>query len=48
MTVEQDNGWTCTGRTRSEGMARVPDGGLDRVIEAAEEYPGERTFIEVG
>ena len=25
----------------AEGMARVPDGGLERVIESAEECPGE-------
>ena len=31
----------------SEGMARIPDGGLERVIEAAEECPGECIFIEV-
>jgi ferredoxin len=31
----------------SAGMARIPDGGLDRVIEAAEECPGECIFIEV-
>jgi ferredoxin len=29
------------------GMARIPDGGLDRVIEAAEECPGECIFIEL-
>jgi ferredoxin len=29
------------------GMARIPDGGLERVIEAAEECPGECIFIEV-
>jgi len=28
-------------------MARIPDGGLDTVIEAAEECPGECIFIEV-
>lgn len=31
----------------AEGMARVPDDGLDRVIEAAEECPGECIFIDV-
>ena len=31
----------------ADGMARIPDGGLDRVIEAAEECPGECIFIEV-
>ena len=31
----------------AEGMARIPDGGLERVIEAAEECPGECIFIEV-
>ena len=30
-----------------EGMARIPEGGLDRVIEAAEECPGECIFIEI-
>jgi ferredoxin len=30
----------------AEGMARIPDDGLDRVIEAAEECPGECIFIE--
>ncbi len=30
-----------------EGMARIPDGGLDSVIESAEECPGECIFIEV-
>ncbi|MCP3857676.1 MAG: ferredoxin [Actinomycetia bacterium] len=30
-----------------EGMARIPDGQLDSVIEAAEECPGECIFIEV-
>jgi ferredoxin len=29
------------------GMARVPEGQLDSVIEAAEECPGECIFIEV-
>lgn len=29
------------------GMARIPDEGLDRVVEAAEECPGECIFIEV-
>ena len=31
----------------AEGMARIPDGGIERVIEAAEECPGECIFIEV-
>jgi ferredoxin len=31
----------------SEGMARVPDGQMDAVIEAAEECPGECIFLEV-
>ena len=31
----------------AEGMARIPDGGLDRVIESAEECPGECIFIDV-
>ncbi|MEP7204174.1 MAG: ferredoxin [Ilumatobacteraceae bacterium] len=31
----------------SDGMARIPDNGVDRVIEAAEECPGECIFIEV-
>jgi ferredoxin len=31
----------------SDGMARIPDNGMDRVIEAAEECPGECIFIEV-
>lgn len=30
-----------------DGMARVPDGQLDAVIEAAEECPGECIFLEV-
>ena len=30
-----------------EGLARVPDGLLDAVIEAAEECPGECIFLEV-
>lgn len=30
----------------SDGMARVPEGALDVVIEAAEECPGECIFIE--
>jgi len=29
------------------GMARIPDGGLEQVIEAADECPGECIFIEV-
>ena len=29
------------------GMARIPDGALESVIEAAEECPGECIFIEV-
>ena len=29
------------------GMARIPDGNLDSVIEAAEECPGECIFIEM-
>jgi ferredoxin len=29
-------------------LARVPEGGLERVIEAAEECPGECIFIDVG
>ena len=36
-----------TNPASSEGMARIPDGGLDSVIEAAEECPGECIFIEV-
>ena len=28
-------------------MARIPEGGLERVIESAEECPGECIFIEV-
>ena len=31
----------------AEGMARIPEGGLESVIEAAEECPGECIFIEV-
>lgn len=31
----------------AEGMARVPEGGLERVIESAEECPGECIFIDV-
>ncbi len=31
----------------AEGMARVPEDGLERVIESAEECPGECIFIEV-
>lgn len=31
----------------SAGMARIPEEGLDRVVEAAEECPGECIFIEV-
>jgi ferredoxin len=31
----------------AEGLARIPDGQLDGVIEAAEECPGECIFIEV-
>lgn len=31
----------------AEGMARIPDGQIDAVIEAAEECPGECIFIEV-
>jgi ferredoxin len=31
----------------AEGMARIPDGRDERVIEAAEECPGECIFIEV-
>ena len=30
----------------AEGMARIPEGGLERVIESAEECPGECIFIE--
>jgi ferredoxin len=31
----------------AQGMARVPDGLLDSVIESAEECPGECIFIEI-
>ena len=31
----------------AEGMARIPDDGLESVIEAAEECPGECIFIEM-
>ncbi len=31
----------------SDGMARVPDGQMEAVIEAAEECPGECIFLEV-
>ncbi len=31
----------------AEGLARIPDGQLDSVIESAEECPGECIFIEV-
>ncbi|MEZ5257064.1 MAG: ferredoxin [Ilumatobacteraceae bacterium] len=30
-----------------EGRARIPDGEIESVIEAAEECPGECIFIEV-
>lgn len=32
----------------AEGFARIPDGAVEQVIEAAEECPGECIFIEVG
>jgi ferredoxin len=32
----------------AEGMAIIPDGQLDAVIESAEECPGECIFIEAG
>lgn len=35
------------GPAGAEGMARMPDGQIDAVIEAAEECPGECIFIEV-
>ena len=39
---------TATGNPQgAEGMANIPDGQLDAVIEAAEECPGECIFIEV-
>ena len=31
----------------AEGMARVPEGQLEAVIEAAEECPGECIFLEM-
>lgn len=31
----------------AKGMARIPEGGLEGVIESAEECPGECIFIEV-
>jgi ferredoxin len=31
----------------AEGMARIPEGELENVIEAAEECPGECIFIDV-
>ncbi len=31
----------------AEGQARIPEGGIDAVIESAEECPGECIFIEV-
>ncbi len=31
----------------AEGMARIPDDGLERTIESAEECPGECIFIDV-
>ena len=31
----------------AEGMARIPEGQLEAVIEAADECPGECIFIEV-
>lgn len=31
----------------AEGMARIPDGGIEGVVEAAEECPGECIFIDV-
>jgi ferredoxin len=30
-----------------DGMARVPEGGDERVIESAEECPGECIFLEI-
>jgi ferredoxin len=30
----------------AEGLARIPEGQLDQVVEAAEECPGECIFIE--
>ncbi len=31
----------------AEGMARIPEGGIEGVVEAAEECPGECIFIDV-
>jgi ferredoxin len=31
----------------AEGMARIPENGIEAIIEAAEECPGECIFIEV-
>ncbi|GIU89229.1 MAG: hypothetical protein KatS3mg010_0328 [Acidimicrobiia bacterium] len=31
----------------AEGLANIPEGQLDAVVEAAEECPGECIFIEV-
>jgi ferredoxin len=39
---------TASGNAQgAEGMANIPDGLVDAVIEAAEECPGECIFIEV-
>jgi ferredoxin len=39
--------WTSvTTSTSAAGMANIPDGQLDAVIESAEECPGECIFIE--
>ncbi len=37
----------ATNPAGSDGMARIPEPSLERVIEAAEECPGECIFIEV-
>ncbi len=50
---EKKEGWILlfdgeTNPAGAEGMARFPDSGLEGVIEAAEECPGECIFIDVG
>ena len=39
--------WSPIEKAWSDRMARIPDNGMDRVIEAAEECPGGCIFIEV-
>jgi ferredoxin len=45
-SVPRSSSTGVTNPASHEGLARIPDGEIESVIEAAEECPGECIFIE--